>query len=878
MRTSLPRTNHNQTSRHLAQISFLLAILFVSPALAFAQTDSLWVSGSGNWSNASNWSPNQVPNNGGGNTYNVTVDPGNFDTVTLDENVTISSLTLGSLTGDGSVLSGPGTLTITGNATINATGSLDVGILSVANVTNNGYVVADTTDSITVTGTFTNNDRLIVNGVANINTLVNSGAVQVNGTLNLTHGITDVPAHSFLYVDGAINAGSSNGLANLSTIEGGLALDDGVSYTINSNTVTVQGEGLITLSNNSSLSVNNLTTNDLSYVDVAAREGSPDPTPSILTVNGTFTNSAEVFVGEFGAGDANVGILNNTGTVSIETGGILTLTSSATSTNSAHINIAKGGEFAIGASNVTLTGNGTLALNGGLITGSAASDVLTNQSNIIGFGTIGNNSMGLVNDGMITASGKGAILTIDPSSSGLNNQGRLDVNAGATMDITGPANSFLNFNSATGTLTGGFYNVTNGTLQFDNANIVTNAANISLNGTQSKIIDQNGANALANFATNTSVGTFTLTGNRNFATSGAFSNAGSLTISNGSSFTVGGTANYTQTAGIATVIGTLSVSSPGGINLSGGMINDRGTITSGSYNQSNGTTHISGTMNLSSNYTQSGGVTNMTGALTLASGHSLNESGGSFFGIGTVTGNIDLTGGLLSAGSASMKAGELTFSGTYIENGAGALDVDLGGTTAGTQYDVLNITSTASLGGTLNVDLISGFRPTVGESFDILNYSSETGTFTKLNLPKLTGGDTWSISYNATDVVLTVLGPAPAHNTLVASPATRVSRNIGSIVSASASNTNEPVAILSRVTCFAARLLSSASCDKSPVAVASPGAGLGQVHNNVMIATRSLSAGRGTTSHEASPSVAAMARLYACAYFPDDMAHTMGCR
>ena len=896
MLTSFPRTNHNQTPHYLVQISFILAFLFVSPALALAQTNSSWVSGSGNWSNASNWSPNQVPNNGGGNTYSVTIDPGNFDTVSLDENVTVSSLTLGSLTGSETLLldaiGDRESLTITGNLTVNTTGGLGVDTLSAANVTDSGSIEANT---ITVTGTFNNNKgRLIIDGVATINNLVitSGGLVQVNGTLNLTNGITDIALGTVFDVSGMINAGSSSGLANLSTIEGILALDRGVSYTINSNTLAVQG--ILDLNGNSSLSVNNLTNSGTStgpsQVTIGATEGSPHPTPSILTVNGTFTNSAEVFVGEFGAGDANIAILNNTGAgvVNIETGGILTLTSSATSNNSAHINIAKGSELAIGASNVTLAGDGTLTLKGGLISGVAAGDVLTNQSNIIGFGTIGNNSMGLVNDGLIAAADNGAVLTIDPSSAGLNNQGRFDVNAGATMDITGPANSFLNFNSATGTLTGGFYNVTNGTLQFDNANIVTNAANITLNGTQSKIIDQNGANALANFATNTSAGTFTLAGNRNFATSGAFSNAGSLTISNGSSFTVGGTANYTQTAGITTVIGTLSVSSPGSINLSGGMINDRGTITSGSYDQTSGNTRVTGSMNLSSGFTQSGGITNMTGNLAVGSGDSVHIAGGSFFAVGTITGNINLTGGLLSAGPGSMNAGELTFSGAYSENGAGALKVDLGGTTAGTQYDVLNITSTASLGGTLNVDLISGFKPTVGESFDIMNYSSETGTFTKLNLPKLAGGDTWSISYNTTDVVLTVVAPASTHNTPIASPATRVSRNIGSIVSASASNTHEPVAILSRVSCFAARLLGSASCDKSPVPIAShdgqtrsvaaAGASLGQVHNNVMIATRSAPAGAGTTSHEASASAAAMARLYACAYFPADMAHTMGCR
>jgi hypothetical protein len=203
----------------------------------------------------------------------------------------------------------------------------------------------------------------------------------------------------------------------------------------------------------------------------------------------------------------------------------------------------------------------------------------------------------------------------------------------------------------------------------------------------------------------------------------------------------------------------------------------------------------------------------------------------------------------------------------------------------GTQYDVLDITSTATLGGVLNVDLISGFKPTIGETFDIMDYTSETGTFTTLNLPKLTGGDTWSISYNATDVVLTVDGPAAAQAAVGASPATRVSRYTGAV--ASASSAREPVAILSRATCFAARLIGLTACGKESGgtvatggethAAAFAGSGSGTVHNNIMLATLSVSGARGGASRESSTSAAAMARLYACAYLPSSIAHTMGC-
>ena len=96
-------------------------------------------------------------------------------------------------------------------------------------------------------------------------------------------------------------------------------------------------------------------------------------------------------------------------------------------------------------------------------------------------------------------------------------------------------------------------------------------------------------------------------------------------------------------------------------------------------------------------------------------------------------------------------------------------------------------------------------------------------------------------------------GPAASSaslTTMHGAPAARVSTFAGA--AASASSTHAPVAILSRVTCFAARLLGSASCGaESPAigtgrggmhAVASTGASSREVHNNIMVATRTISA------------------------------------
>jgi hypothetical protein len=94
----------------------------------------------------------------------------------------------------------------------------------------------------------------------------------------------------------------------------------------------------------------------------------------------------------------------------------------------------------------------------------------------------------------------------------------------------------------------------------------------------------------------------------------------------------------------------------------------------------------------------------------------------------------------------------LTINGTYMQTSDGTLNIGIGATTPdgtlniGTggpkQFDLLNVNSvkdfdygplrpsgSVNLDGTLNVNLINGFTPSVGNNFQVLKYSSRTGTF-----------------------------------------------------------------------------------------------------------------------------------------------------
>jgi hypothetical protein len=363
----------------------------------------------------------------------------------------------------------------------------------------------------------------------------------------------------------------------------------------------------------------------------------------------------------------------------------------------------------------------------------------------------------------------------------------LTVGAGSTFDVTSNLTNF-----AGTTLTGGVYNLT-GALEFTGANIVTNAASITLTGSAAEIISQTGANGLANFASNASSGKFALSGGANFTTAGNFTNSGTLTGGSGSKFDVNGNlTNFSGTkltGGVYAITGTLQfnnaniVTNAANITLTGPsaeIVNQTGSNALGGLasNNSTGKFTVTGGQALSDSasafsnagtltvgkssqlkltgasaaYTQTVGTTTVDGTLTAPGG--ITISGGSVFGNGgTWSGNVNNSGGTFNVGDKTLTAGSESITGTYTQGSGGALDIDVGGTTAGTQFDQLTVSGAASLNGTLNLDLINNFVPTIGSMFDILNASSVTGTFATVNGTGINSGEHFTVVFNSNNNV-----------------------------------------------------------------------------------------------------------------------------
>ena len=127
-------------------------------------------------------------------------------------------------------------------------------------------------------------------------------------------------------------------------------------------------------------------------------------------------------------------------------------------------------------------------------------------------------------------------------------------------------------------------------------------------------------------------------------------------------------------------------------------------------------------------------------------------------GSGNLTGNL-INSGEVSPGSGPDTAGGLTFSGNYTQTSDGRLRLELGGDTAGTQFDRLTSTGPMTLGGALNIGMLDDFIPVAGTQFTILTGSQRTGTFASTSGLTVSTGGRLTLDYGASAVTLAATGP-----------------------------------------------------------------------------------------------------------------------
>jgi len=337
-----------------------------------------------------------------------------------------------SLTGSGAkIVDFAGQNVLTDLATITSAGSFTLSsganFTTAGNFTNNGKLTVNTGSQLTVTGTLSNYN-------SSTDTLT-GGSYTVGGKLDFAGAdiVTDA-ADITLDGDGEIvdSTNSSNGLKNLATITsaGSFTLASKANFTTAGN---LTNKGKLTVESGSTLTVTGDLTNFNSSTETLAS--------GTYTVGGTLeftganivTNAANLTISGTAArilnGSAN-GLANfaNTGTFTVTGDGNFT-TGSAAFTDSGAVTVAKGSTMTVGGGNAYNQSAGTTTVDGTL---SASGGINVTGGTILGAGKLSGN---------VTVGGNGKAPTIRAGDSG--KAGLLAITGNYTQLSTATMSSFI---------------------------------------------------------------------------------------------------------------------------------------------------------------------------------------------------------------------------------------------------------------------------------------------------------------------------------------------------------------------------------------------------------------------------------------------------
>lgn len=171
--------------------------------------------------------------------------------------------------------------------------------------------------------------------------------------------------------------------------------------------------------------------------------------------------------------------------------------------------------------------------------------------------------------------------------------------------------------------------------------------------------------------------------------------------------------------------------------------------------------HLIINSNSEANVAQGGMAT--IGQATPISGAIVVGEDGLLSGAGTIVGDVVNDGGIVAPG---LSPGTLRINGNYLQGPNGILNLEVGGVLAG-EFDQLIVTGNLILAGTVNIHLVNGFLPAVGDQF---NFFAIGGDFdisgAEIHWPNAPIGLRYSASYDD-GVYSAVITAVPEPSTLV---------------------------------------------------------------------------------------------------------------
>jgi outer membrane autotransporter protein len=662
----------------------------------------------------------------GGNARFITNAGGIFDISFLNS----GGMTAGSIEGAGTYRLGSKSLTVGSNSlSTEVSGSIaDGGFVAGAG----GSLVKVGTGTLTLTGTNTYSggtsiDAGVLNVGADNNLGTASGGLTFNGgTLQLgaSFNLANTRAMTLSGGGGTLD---SNGFNTL--ISQGINGTGGLNK-ISAGTLTLSGTNTYsggTKINGGILAVNtdsNLGTGPLSFnggtLEALAAGGGITSSKAITLISG-----GGAFLADLGTSSTLSGAVSGVGAFTMNGAGTLTLTGANTYT---------GGTTILA---------GTLQLGNGSATGSIVGNVGNNgvfiifNANTGGITTITNNGTTLFRNsstaGNATITSNGGVLAFsDTSAAG---------NATIATNNGGFTRFFLNSTADHAAIT----NNKGGQTQFSNTSTAGNATITTNNGAAAEFFDTSTAgNATVRTNNGGATGFFgtSTSSNARFIT-----DAGAFVDFSG---TTGPKADHQITAGSIEGAGKYFL---GANHLTVGLNNlsteASGIIADGGIGSGTGGSLVkvgTGTLTLSGANTYTGGTVLSAGTLVVNNAQALG------------LGNVTVNGGILTADPQPINV-----KGNYTQSAGGTLQLQVAGTAAG-QYDFLNVSGNASLGGTLQL-LNLGYKPKAGDQLTLVTAGGTvSGKFSPFVNPFATGSgyNTIDLIYGKNSVLLAFLNnPVP---------------------------------------------------------------------------------------------------------------------
>jgi hypothetical protein len=525
-----------------------------------------------------------------------------------------------------------------------------------------------------------------------------------------------------LDVNAGINSltlGGTTGGSMLASNSPSLTIAD--ALTINhSGTLSLNGTGTLNAGGNAvnAGTINLSTGGSLSALNIT-NSGTINLLIGSVSANGTFTNS-----GSINGFDTNVDAANSTGNFTNSgTVGVSSVNVGGTLTNQ--------GLFIAQNLNV----GRDLMNQGGTVEGLSRGNLMTVLGRLTNSGTV-DSSYGTAFFGSVNNLSGGTIKSgADSISGSVTNAGTILVDAVATGPFVffGVGGSLTNSGyfgvagSGDTSPSAGAASVNNsGTIELEYMGRLQANTTITNSGTIETGLQgpSSGANALqARTLTNLAGGIVSLGRTGDVGSFGYVSNAGMVSIANGATMNVSVGANAT----------------PGFLNSGALFINGGGTLFS------------------TRTFTQTAGQTSVDGSLHISGNGIANFAGGSVYGNnGTIQANV-FSNAAFNIGDMPMAVGALTIAGNYTQLANGSLTVDIA---SASQYDQLNVSGHSSLNGVLTVDLLNGYVPQIGNTFDVVNFSGSSGTFSMVVGLPINGQEHFVLEYNPTNLTLDVVaGP-----------------------------------------------------------------------------------------------------------------------